>query len=141
VGSPAGAAKKAPELLYTKIHGTAVVVNFWASWCEPCAREIPSMLRLMDEFKGKITLVAISADDKLEDAQRFVKTFGLEEKPNVLLYWDPDQSARKAFGVKSLPESFLFHHSKKFVRKVIGVDQWYTPQSIDFVRLEMLSND
>ena len=128
------------ESLRSISKNTATVVNFWASWCEPCAREIPSMLRLMNEFKGQISFIAISADENLEDAQRFVKTFNLRDHPNVYLFWDKDGKARAAFGVKSLPESFLFHKNQSFVRKVIGVDQWYTPQSIEFVRVEMLSN-
>jgi thiol-disulfide isomerase/thioredoxin len=121
-------------------NGSAVIVNFWASWCEPCAREIPSMLRLKDEFGGRLKIVAISADENLEEAERFIRTFELQSQKDILLLWDNEKKGQRHFGVQRLPESFLFKSDGSFSRKVIGVDQWYTPQSIEFVKLELLSS-
>ena len=58
-----------------------VILNFWASWCEPCVDEFPSMMRLIERFHGDIILIAISADYTLEDMKSFLKAFKVVSPP------------------------------------------------------------
>jgi cytochrome c biogenesis protein CcmG/thiol:disulfide interchange protein DsbE len=85
--------------------GKWVLVNFWASWCEPCRAEAPVLERfhrqhLADDF----TVLGIDLDDATDDARAFVAEFGLTY-PQLR---DGDgRDRREAYGMTGFPESFL----------------------------------
>lgn len=102
-----------------------VIINFWASWCEPCAEEFPSMIKLVQHYKDKIVILAPSHDTSLEDIQTFAKAFDLDSTPGIHLLWDKDLKAGKAFQVNKLPESYIFGKNGKLLRKVVGTRNWF----------------
>ena len=58
--------------------GAPVVVNFWASWCTPCAIEAPLLEKIYKEYKGRgVEFIAIAVEDAKKDAQKFVSKYGL----------------------------------------------------------------
>ena len=57
-----------------------VLINFWASWCEPCVDEFPTLIKLIKHFKGEMVLLAISADYTESDMNNFI---------SCLLYTSP----------------------------------------------------
>jgi len=67
-----------------------VVVNFWASWCQPCRRELPALDRLATELsKQGVRVIAISVDEDPENVRRFIRAHGLrlsvcQDGPNGL---------------------------------------------------------
>ncbi len=102
-----------------------VIINFWASWCEPCAQEFPSMIKLLEQFKDKIVILAPSHDNNLEDIQTFAQAFSLDSAHGMELLWDKDLKAGKAFQVNKLPESYIFGKDGKLLRKVVGTRDWF----------------
>lgn len=102
-----------------------VIVNFWASWCEPCAQEFPSMVKLVEHYKDKIVILAPSHDSSLEDIETFAKAFNLDATKGLHLLWDKDLAAGKAFQVNKLPESYIFGKDGKLLRKVVGTRDWF----------------
>ena len=76
--------KKIEALNLKKLDGTSVniknisnnylIINFWATWCPPCIKEIPDLLEIQEKFKGKIKLVFISTDSSPEKViPKFIK--------------------------------------------------------------------
>lgn len=63
----------------TQLNGKPVLINFWASWCGPCRKEAPDLVRLYEKYKDQIEFLAVNAtsDDSLKDAESFVKEFKL----------------------------------------------------------------
>ncbi len=114
------------------VKGKVVILNFWASWCDPCVREFPSMLKLVEHFKGEIVLVAVSNDNSKQDVDNFVKAMG-GAKPHVEIVWDEDYKIAGMFGTSKLPESFLFNKELRLVRKIVGIDDWYTKDAIEYM--------
>lgn len=110
------------------IKGKVAFINFWASWCDPCVREFPSMLQLVDHFKGDLVLVAISNDENKEDMENFVKAFGAKRK-NVYILWDPKREVSESYGTTKLPETYLVGPDLKLIRKIVGVEKWFTDGS------------
>lgn len=108
-----------------------VIINFWASWCDPCVQEFPSLLRLIEHFKGKVVLLAISADHTESDLRTFLKAFKAEAD-HVYVMWDKDQSIAKKYGTQVLPESYILGYNNKLIRKIAGVDTWDSPDAITF---------
>lgn len=90
--------------------GRVVVVNFWASWCQPCREEAP-VLRRFDERHRRhgLVMLGINTLDVTSDARRFVKRYGLTH-PMVR---DPGGDQRKAWGLTGIPETFVVDRSGK----------------------------
>lgn len=101
------------------LRGKVVLVNFWATWCPPCIREMPSMEHLhqqvdADEFK----IVAIN---QMEDAdQVFAFTGQLEVDPTFDILFDNDSSVSHAYGVRGLPTTFLIDKQGRIRYRAIG---------------------
>ena len=75
-----------------------LLVNFWATWCDPCREEFPDLVKLNDEYKGKIDFITISRDD-LEEINRDVPKFLAQmkaEMPAYLLKAEDDDLAINA---------------------------------------------
>ncbi len=114
---------------FRDLAGKIVILNFWASWCNPCVEEFPSLMKLVEKFGGELTLVAVSADEDKKDMDAFLKAFGLP-KPNIEILWDQEKKTSGLYGVAKIPESFLVGRDQKLIRKVVGIDDWYTEGSI-----------
>lgn len=115
------------------LKGKIVILNFWASWCAPCIEEIPSLIKLVKEYKGQIQLVAISGDSNIEDIEVFLKSFPELRNENISIVWDHDRSLVQKFAVARLPESFVSSQDLKLAKKIIGTIDWYTPDSKAYI--------
>lgn len=111
--------------------GKLVILNFWASWCDPCIAEFPSLIKLIEKFKGEVVLLAISADHEESDIMIFLKVFKVNN-PNIHIAWDKGYSVASLFGTSRLPESYIISRDGKLIRKVAGVDDWSTPEAFEY---------
>lgn len=111
--------------------GKLVLINFWASWCEPCITEFPSILKLIEAMKGELILLAVSADYEREDIEPFLKAFDVEG-PHIKVMWDQDQVVAKKFGTFKLPESYIIGKEGELIRKVAGVEDWASPEALEY---------
>lgn len=114
-----------------------VILSFWASWCDPCVEEFPSMVKLTEKFKGKVVLLAVSADRSQSDIESFLKPYGALPE-GVVVVWDKDRKVAEQYGTEALPESFIMAPGLKIFRKVIGSEDWYSAGAIKLFE-EMVS--
>jgi cytochrome c biogenesis protein CcmG/thiol:disulfide interchange protein DsbE len=93
------------SLTLASFRGRVVVLNFWASWCDPCRAEAPllerAQRRLLRDHAG--TVLGVTYRDATPDSQAFVRKFGLTY-PSVR---DVDGDLAKAYGTRALPETFV----------------------------------
>ncbi|MCB9072179.1 MAG: TlpA family protein disulfide reductase [Bdellovibrionaceae bacterium] len=115
--------------------GKFIIVNFWASWCEPCAEEFPSMLKLLSQFPDDIVIIALSHDTDKSDILTFGKAFNLMGVPNLVMLWDKNLSASQAFQVNKLPESYIFGRDGLLLRKVVGTRDWANADAIGYFKM------
>lgn len=128
--------EKGNEKNVSDFQGRVLLVNFWATWCAPCIRELPSLARLQAQKGGRnFTVLAVSADLKgASVAKPFLKRHGLEKLP---LYLDPEMAFARAFGVKSLPTTILIDKKGNVVGSLAGLAEWDSAEVaalIDFFR-------
>ncbi len=116
------------------LKGKTVILNFWASWCAPCIEEVPSLIKLVNEFKGDVQLLAVSGDSKREDIDVFLKSFPELKGANIRIIFDEDRSIMQRFAVARLPESLVLDSEHKLAKKIIGTIDWYTPESVEYVK-------
>ncbi len=99
------------------LQGQTVLVNFWASWCPPCRKEMPDLDALFKKYKKK-GLVVLALSD--EDAAK-VQAFLAKEPFSFPVLLDPGGVAARNFGVDGIPRSFLFDRSGKLVAQAIDM--------------------
>ena len=94
---------------------TYYLINIWASWCLPCRKEHPALMRLQKEKNLK--LIGINFKDKKVNAYNFLKELG---NPYDISLRDSDGTDSITFGVYGVPESILINKEHKIVKKFIG---------------------
>jgi cytochrome c biogenesis protein CcmG/thiol:disulfide interchange protein DsbE len=110
-----------------------VFVNFWATTCQPCIDEIPSMMRLAEKLKGEdFVMVAISTDSSWKEIQSFFKR-NLGGMPgNIVVLRDPQGETSplmNAYGTELIPESYMIQngmirHRFRNKHDWTGNDKW-----------------
>lgn len=104
--------------------GKLVMLNFWATWCEPCREEMPAMERLYQEFKNKgFVIVAVSVKDKKTEALAFIK----ELKLTYPVVFDPDAEVGILYGAWGLPATYLIGPKGEGLARMWGPADWYSP--------------
>lgn len=112
-------------LSLSSLSGRVVLVNFWATWCEPCEREMPAMNRLHAALpRADFELVAVAIDEQAEDVRRFQDRYALDF-PIVL---DLDQSVYRAYQTMGVPESLLIDRQGRIVERYVGPREWDAPE-------------
>lgn len=98
--------------------GAPVLLNLWATWCEPCRRETPYLQALQERYRAQgLVVVGVSVDprDALTDVRRFVDEFGV----SYPVLADPEMRALERFDPPGLPATFLLDR-EGLVRRVIS---------------------
>jgi thiol-disulfide isomerase/thioredoxin len=84
--------------------GKVVYVDFWASWCGPCAKSFPFMNELDRDLKDRgLQLIGINLDEEVAEAKLFLDKY----PANFIIATDADKQCAKNFGVKAMPSSYL----------------------------------
>lgn len=111
--------------------GKWVLLNFWATWCEPCRREMPSMERLAIKMKDRpFVLLAASVDSNWRIIRRFFQTHKtLKYKSlRMRLLWDKGGENARRYGTLKFPETYLIDPQGKVRQKYIGPKEWDSPK-------------
>jgi thiol-disulfide isomerase/thioredoxin len=113
--------------------GKVVLVNFWATWCPPCRREMPSMERLYRKLKNEPFMVL--APDQYENFDLvFTFTGQLDPAPTFPIMLDPESRSAKAWGVKGLPSSFIVDKQGRIAYRAIGGREFDHPEIEKIIR-------
>jgi thiol-disulfide isomerase/thioredoxin len=105
--------------------GKALLVNFWATWCTPCVREMPDLNQLSKDFGGEsFEVVAIASGQQVGmNPDVFLKEKGLE---SLALYQDPHASLMKLFDTQTLPTTLIVDKQGRIRGGVRGAIDWNT---------------
>jgi peroxiredoxin len=99
------------------LSGKVVVVNFWATWCPPCRKEMPDLETLYRRFKDQ-GLVVLAISD--EDAGK-VRPFVAQQKVSYPILLDPGRKVNQLFEVEGIPKSFVYDRGGKLVAQSIDM--------------------
>ncbi|HYY59418.1 MAG TPA: TlpA disulfide reductase family protein [Pyrinomonadaceae bacterium] len=109
--------------------GKVVVVNLWATWCGPCRIEIPHLIDIANEYKGRVELIGLTNEDPVGDAEK-VNEFVREQKINYTIGWATQEFALGLMQGQvrnSIPQSFVISREGRVVKRFVGFSPVQTP--------------
>ncbi len=99
------------------LRGKVVMVNFWATWCDPCRREMPDLEKLYRRFKNQgLVVLAISDDDAGK-----VKQLIVDKRFTYPVLLDPGRKVTGLFRVEGIPKSFVYDRDGKLIAQAIDM--------------------
>lgn len=109
--------------------GKVVFLNFWASFCDPCREEMPSMERLVRQYEPQgMVMIAISHDTKKEAVEQFMKQFLPSERSAMTTLWDPTISTASKYGTELIPETYIIDRHGRIVARFVSAYDWTRPE-------------
>ncbi len=110
-----------------------MLLNFWATWCAPCIREMPALDRVQAALAGEgLEVVAVSQDFA---GRKVVEPFFLRlGLAHLRIYYDTGGALSRALGVAGLPTTLLIDRQGRIVGGLEGPADWDSDESIDLIR-------
>ena len=99
------------------LRGKMVVVNFWATWCPPCRKEMPDLEDLSKRYRDQGLLVLAISDEAADTVKPFIAKQGY----TVPVLLDPDRKVNRAFHVEGIPKTFVFDRQGKLAAQAIDM--------------------
>lgn len=95
------------EIHLSDFIGKPIVLNFWASWCGPCASEMPAIQSAYEQYGDQIQFVAVNMTGMGGETETSALSLIQQNNYTFPVYFDVDSSAAVAFGVTSIPQTYL----------------------------------
>jgi len=113
--------------------GKVVLLNVWATWCQPCRIEMPSMERLQRQLggSGDFKIVSVSVD---EQGDSVVAAFARELGLSFDILHDRSGAIQRTYQTTGVPESWVIDRDGVIVKKVIGPSEWDGPVNEALIR-------
>jgi len=122
IGDPDGT-----ETSYEGFRGIPTLMNFWATWCAPCVKELPTLKKLADQKRENLWVVPVSQDSApLASVEAFLNKTGAGD---LGAYNDAKMKVAGALGVEVLPTTILFDADGKEVWRYVGDLDWTSPEA------------
>ncbi len=112
------------------LRGKVVLLNFWATWCQPCVDEAPSLDALQKEIAPLGgTVLGISVDDDQSAYRQFLKTHNID----FPTYRDPSKQIPLSYGTKMYPETYVIDRDGRINSKIVGPQDWTSPAMMAYL--------
>ena len=99
------------------LRGKVVLVNFWATWCPPCRKEMPDLQALYDKYKDRNFVVLSISDEETAKVAPYIS----EHKISYPVLLDPGRKVNELFIVEGIPKSFVYDREGKLVAQSIDM--------------------
>ena len=111
------------------LRGKVAIVNFWAVWCPPCRKEMPSLERLRAHLADQaFSVVAVAQGETANSVHEYLET--LQPAPKFLYLLDTDWEATSACGVRGLPMSFVLDKKGRVAYQAVGEVEFDHPEVV-----------
>jgi peroxiredoxin len=105
------------EWTLKRLQGKVVVVNFWATWCPPCRKEMPDLDALYQRFENEGLVILAISDESVDKVRPFIA----EKNISYPILLDPERKVHELFQVEGIPKSFFYNRDGKLVAQSIDM--------------------
>lgn len=113
----------------SEFRGQVVFLNFWASFCEPCRKEMPSMESLVRQYNQRgMVMVAISLDESWDDVDGFMNAFLPGQRSAMTVLLDREEETAHRYGTELIPETYIIDRDGRIVARFVGDYDWTRPE-------------
>lgn len=103
------------------LRGKVVVLNFWATWCAPCIREMPALQRMSEAlFASGVRVFAVNTGQKREIVRKFLERYEID----LPILLDRDEAVKKSWAVRVMPTTYVIDRQGRVVSGAIGERKW-----------------
>ena len=125
--------KKDQKININEFKGNLLILNFWATWCEPCKEEMPSLdnLKVNSEL-NKIKIFAINiGKENFDKVNKFFINLNIK---NFEPYFDPPTTLAKTFSLRGVPTSILINKKGQEFARIIGSIDFDNPELVNWLK-------
>ena len=119
------------EILFSDFQDKVLLVNFWATWCAPCIREMPSLDRLKKKINKNFDVIAISVDR--DGVKKVIDFFNENKITNLEKFFDIKNSLAKEMNLIGVPTSFFINKKGDLIGYFQGDLEWDNNTVIEFI--------
>jgi thiol-disulfide isomerase/thioredoxin len=110
----------------TDLRGKVVFINVWATWCQPCIEEMPTIQQLYERLHPRgLEVLAVSLDAL---GPQIVEPFVQSRRLTFPILLDPKSSIQRLYRTTGVPETFIVDKKGLLVEKIVGPRDWVNPQ-------------
>jgi peroxiredoxin len=102
---------------FSELRGKVVLVNFWATWCPPCRKEMPDLEALYERFSAKGLMVLGISDEEAAKVEPFIR----DRKVSFPVLLDPERKVNEMFVVEGIPKTFIYDREGKLAAQSIDM--------------------
>ena len=123
---PAGDDRRLAQMLAAH-KGKAVLVNFWATWCEPCREEMPALARLAARWQARgLTVLTVAVADNAKRVEDFLWE-ALPDQQTLPVLHDREQTISRTWKARMLPTTVVLDKQHRIVARGTGAIDWDAP--------------
>lgn len=115
------------EINLESLKGKTIFLNFWATWCKPCIKEMPSMDKAYDQLKGDNFVFLAASDESMKKINKFVA------QQDFSFQFVQIQGDIFNLDIKALPTTFIINPEGQIVYNEIGARDWHAQANIDML--------
>ncbi|MEM9454001.1 MAG: redoxin domain-containing protein [Myxococcota bacterium] len=119
------------EVALSEFRGKLVVLNFWATWCEPCITEWPQVAKLSERLadNGDVVVLAVSIDEERDNIGPFLAQMSLDDT-DVRVLWDPSTKLHEQLGSSKIPDTYFVDEQGQVHSVFVNTREWGSPGAL-----------
>ncbi|MCS7245449.1 MAG: TlpA family protein disulfide reductase [candidate division WOR-3 bacterium] len=112
--------------------GKVLVVDFWATWCPPCLKEIPHFIELQEKYKNEVKFIGLNVNEEPDKVIEFAKSMGI----NYTIGYSDEKIENLFGGITGLPTTFIIGKDRRIKSKAVGYrpKEWFEQQIINALK-------
>ena len=103
------------EVKLSSFSGKAIVLNFWATWCPPCAGELPEFQSAYNDYKDDVQFIMLNLTDGEKETEESVKDFIAENGYTFPVYMDKKAEGAKTYGIYTIPQTIFIDNQGNII--------------------------